>query len=67
MSKKKQRKFSLGIGLMAGVITDGSLRLVSGDEGNLLVHMTVFLGSALTAAGIACGLFSLWNMISRKK
>lgn len=67
MGKKQQKKFSLGIGLMAGVITDGYLRLISGDEGNLLVHMIVFLGSALIVSGIAYGLFSLWNMIFRRK
>lgn len=67
MNRKQQKKFSLGIGLIAGLITDGYLRLISGEEGNLLVHMIVFLGSALIVFGIAYGLFSLRNMIFRKK
>lgn len=56
MRKKWQRKSSLIIGLTAGAIADGYLRLVSGDEGNLLIHTVVFLGSALIAAGMAYAL-----------
>lgn len=65
MGRKRWRKASLGIGLVAGAFADGYLRLISGDEGNLLVHTVVFLGSALIVAGVVYGLFWLWSFLSR--
>ena len=49
MSRNHQRKVCFCICLVIGVLADGTLRLVSGDEGNLLVHTAVFLGSAVLA------------------
>lgn len=57
MSREQRRKASLIIGLAAGAFADGYLRLISGDEGNLLIHSMVFLGGALIAAGAAYGFF----------
>lgn len=56
MSKKQRRKVSLIIGLAAGVFVDVYLRFTHGDEGNLLVHTTVFIGCFLIAAGLSYGL-----------
>lgn len=67
MSKKQWRKISLGVGLAAGVFVDGYLRLISGDEGNLLVHTMVFLGSALIVSGVIYGLFLLGIYFSKKR
>ena len=67
MSRKQRRKVSLIIGLVVGVLVDGFLRLISGDEGNLLVHTIVFLGGTLIAAGIVYGLFYLWDVIFLKE
>lgn len=67
MSRKQRRKVSLIIGLVVGIFVDGYLRLISGDEGNLLVHTMVFLGGALIAAGVVYGLFYLWEVIFLKE
>ena len=67
MSRKKRRKVSLIIGLVAGALVDGYLRLISGDEGNLLVRTMVFLGGTLIAAGVGYGLFYLWDVIFLKE
>lgn len=50
MNKRRHRKTYFWAGLIAGLLADGYLRLVSGDEGNLLVHTAVFMGSAMLAA-----------------
>ena len=55
MSQKRQRNICLCICLIIGALVDGMLRLVSGDEGNLLVHTAVFLGSAAFAMLIIKG------------
>ena len=52
------RKVCLYLGLIIGVVVDGILRLTSGDEGNLLVHAAVFLGSAVIAM-LVIGAFSV--------
>jgi len=67
MSRNQRRKVSLIIGLIVGVLVDGYLRLISGDEGNLLVHTMVFLGGTLIAAGIVYVLFYLWGIIFLKE
>lgn len=67
MSKKKWRKISFGVGLVAGVFADGYLRLISGDEGNLLVHTMVFFGSTLIVAGVIYGLFLLRIYFFKRK
>lgn len=67
MSRKQRRKVSLIIGLVVGIFVDGYLRLISGDEGNLLVHTMVFLGGTLIAAGVVYGLFYLWEVIFLKE
>ena len=59
MNTKRQKRISLLIGLAAGVLIDGYLRLNSGDEGNLLIHSLVFLGSFLIVAGAVYGLLHL--------
>lgn len=61
-NKKKNKKHSLCIGIAAGAAADAYLRLISGDEGNLLVHTAVFLVSA-AAAGLVYGGFSLWKRL----
>ena len=43
--------------LVIGLIADGLLRIQSGDEGNLLVHMVVFLVSS----GITYGSVSIYQ------
>ena len=45
----KERRVIIYAGLITGCLADGYLRLISGDEGNLLVHSAVFLGSAVLA------------------
>lgn len=62
-NKKKNRKFSLCIGIAAGAAADAYLRLTSGDEGNLLVHTAVFLVSAAAAAGLVYGCISVWKRL----
>ncbi len=64
---KRKKKISLILGLILGALADIWLRLVSGDEGNLLVHSVVFLGSGLIAAGVVYGLISLWLHFSKTK
>ena len=61
MSQKRQKKVCLCICLFTGVLVDGILRLVSGDEGNLLVHTAVFLGSAALAM-LSIKVFQLLRM-----
>ncbi len=63
---KRRKKISLILGLILGALADIRLRMLSGDEGNLLVHTAVFLGGSLIAAGVIYGLFSLWDVISKK-
>lgn len=65
--KKKRMKICLVIGLILGALADIWLRLVSGDEGNLLVHSVVFLGGGLIAAGAAYGVSSLWLRFMKTK
>ncbi len=67
MNKKQKRSLSLLIGLILGALADIWLRLVSGDEGNLLVHSVVFLGAGLISAGIVYGLLSLWDLWLNRK
>ena len=64
---KGRKKISLIFGLILGALADIWLRMVSGDEGNLLVHSVVFLGDGLIAAGAAHGLISLWLHFSKTK
>lgn len=45
-----------------GALLDAYLRLISGNDGNLLVHTVVFLGGVLIASGVVYGLFCLWDM-----
>lgn len=59
MDKKRQRKIGIYAGLVGGVLIDGYLRLISGDEGNLLVHTVVFLGSAALVMLMVKGFFYL--------
>ena len=58
MVMKQNRRVCFYLGLIIGVVVDGILRLVSGDEGNLLVHAAVFLGSAVIAM-LIIGAFSV--------
>ena len=48
----------LYISLAVGACADGFLRIISGDEGNLLVHSAVFLISA----GAAYGLMKVFSL-----
>ena len=59
MVMKQNRRVCFYLGLIIGVVVDGILRLVSGDEGNLLVHAAVFLGSAVIAMLIISGFLQL--------
>ncbi len=63
----KRKKICLLIGLILGALADIWLRLISGDEGNLLVHSVVFLGGGLIAAGVIYGLSSLWQHFPKSK
>lgn len=65
--KKKRLRICLIIGLILGALADIWLRLVNGDEGNLLVHSVVFLGGGLIAAGAAYGVSSLWLRFMKTK
>lgn len=67
MIKKRQRKLTLFIGLVVGALVDGYLRLMSGDDGNLLVHTVVFLGSALLVMGVVYGISLLRNVLFLKR
>ena len=55
----RKQRIMLYISLAVGACTDGFLRIISGDEGNLLVHSAVFLISAGAAYGLM-KVFSLW-------
>ena len=67
MNGKKNNRKRIGIyaGLIGGTLADGLLRLLTGDEGNLLVHSAVFLVSFLIAAGVAYGLAFLTEKTGR--
>ena len=54
-------------GVIAGAIADGYLRLVSGDEGNLLVHSAVFLIGAAAVAGAVYGILHLKRQTERNR
>lgn len=60
------RRVCLYPGLIIGVVVDGILRLASGDEGNLLVHAAVFLGSAVIAMLIINGFLKLRKRVKKK-
>ena len=66
MVMKQNRRVCFYLGLIIGVVVDGSLRLVSGDEGNLLVHAAVFLGSAVIAMLIISGFLQLRKRVKNK-
>ena len=66
MVMKQNRKVCFYLGLIIGVVVDGILRLVSGDEGNLLVHAAVFLGSAVIAMLIISGFLQLRKRVKNK-
>ena len=66
MDMKQQRRVCLYSGLIIGVVVDGILRLVSGDEGNLLIHVAVFLGSAVIAILITSGFLQLQKRVKNK-
>ena len=55
----RKQRIRLYISLAVGACADGFLRIISGDEGNLLVHSAVFLISAGTAYSLM-KVFSLW-------
>ncbi|MGN1383440.1 MAG: hypothetical protein ACI4W2_11565 [Eubacterium sp.] len=55
-------KINIILSIIIGALVDGLLRLSSGDEGNLLVHSTVFLISA----GITLGVLILFRNIRGK-
>ena len=59
-------KLCFYLGLIIGVVVDGILRLVSGDEGNLLIHAAVFLGSAVIAMLIISGFLQLRKRVKNK-
>ena len=63
---KQNRRVCFYLGLIIGVVVDGILRLVSGDEGNLLVHAAVFLGSAVIAMLIISGFLQLRKRVKNK-
>lgn len=43
---------SLVVGLLAGAVADGCLRLANGSDGNLLVHTCVFVMTAIVVAAL---------------
>lgn len=59
LSARSAKRVSVAAGVIAGAIADGYLRLVSGDEGNLLVHSAVFLIGAAAVAGAVYGILHL--------
>ena len=67
MSAEQQKKFSLNIGLVVGMLADGYLRIVNGEDGNLFLHIAIFLGVTLIASGAVYGLTCLWNRFFSKK
>lgn len=56
---KLKKKVILVVGVIAGILADGYLRLVSGDNGNLLVHGMMFLIVAVATIGAAYGILHL--------
>ena len=66
MVMKQNRRVCFYLGLIIGVVVDGILRLVSGDEGNLLVHAAVFLGSAVIAMLVISGFLQLRKRVKNK-
>lgn len=66
MVMKQNRRVCFYLGLIIGVVVDAILRLVSGDEGNLLVHAAVFLGSAVIAMLIISGFLQLRKRVKNK-
>jgi hypothetical protein len=66
MVMKQNRRVCFYLGLIIGVVVDGILRLVCGDEGNLLVHAAVFLGSAVIAMLIISGFLQLRKRVKNK-
>ena len=66
MVMKQKRSVCFYLGLIIGVVVDEILRLVSGDEGNLLVHAAVFLGSAVIAMLIISGFLQLRKRVKNK-
>lgn len=54
-----RKKTRLLISLIAGAATDIYLRVKTGDEGNLLVHSVVFLGSFFIVYFL---LYILWRL-----
>ena len=66
MVMKQNRRVCFYLGLIIGVVVDGILRLVSGDEGNLLIHAAVFLGSAVIAMLIISGFLQLRKRVKNK-
>lgn len=57
------RKLCAIIGIIVGVITDGWLRYISGNEGNLLVHCVIFVVSGFISAALA---FAILKVIKQK-
>lgn len=58
------KRVSVITAVMAGAMADGYLRLVSGDEGNLLVHSVLFLLVTVVVAGTIYGIVSLNRRLS---
>lgn len=48
----RKQRIGVYISLAVGACADGCLRIISGVEGNLLVHSVVFLISAGAAYGL---------------
>lgn len=59
LNGRSAKRVSVAAGVIAGAIADGYLRMVSGDEGNLLVHSAVFLIGAAAVAGAVYGILRL--------
>jgi high-affinity Fe2+/Pb2+ permease len=56
-------KRNILLSIIIGALVDGLLRLSSGDEGNLLLHSTVFLISA----GFTLGVLYLFGRYRKEK
>lgn len=67
MKKKKDKKWILGLSLLAGLLLDGMLRVFSGSEGNLLVHAVVFLAGAAAADGVISAVRALHKTSAQKQ
>ena len=67
LSARSAKRVSVAAGVIAGAIADGYLRLVSGDEGNLLVHSAVFLIVAAAVAGAVYGILHLKRQTARNR